>query len=119
MAFDGLLVTEARSVTHLASFSGFNRFSPVRPVVWYQTWYEPEGGMISGKLTKRPIASVGPGGHGDGSGLHLIVAPKLRSGNVPLGVRFKGRAFEPRRGAAKARRASWNGRNLSAILNNT
>lgn len=31
--------------------------------------------MISGKLTKRQIESLGPGRHGDGNGLHLVVDP--------------------------------------------
>ncbi|PWE30544.1 integrase [Maritimibacter sp. 55A14] len=31
--------------------------------------------MISGKLTKRAIESLGPGRHGDGNGLYLVVDP--------------------------------------------
>ena len=31
--------------------------------------------MISGKLTKRQVESLGPGRHGDGNGLHLVVDP--------------------------------------------
>ena len=31
--------------------------------------------MISGKLTKRLIGTLGPGRHGDGNGLYLIVDP--------------------------------------------
>ena len=31
--------------------------------------------MISGKLTKRLVESLGPGRHGDGNGLHLVVDP--------------------------------------------
>ena len=31
--------------------------------------------MISGKLTKKQVGSLGPGRHGDGNGLHLVVDP--------------------------------------------
>ena len=31
--------------------------------------------MISGKLTKRQVESLGPGRHGDGNGLYLVVDP--------------------------------------------
>lgn len=31
--------------------------------------------MISGKLTKKAVASLGPGRHGDGNGLYLVVDP--------------------------------------------
>lgn len=31
--------------------------------------------MISGKLTKKQVESLGPGRHGDGNGLHLVVDP--------------------------------------------
>lgn len=31
--------------------------------------------MISGKLTKRLVENLGPGRHGDGNGLHLVVDP--------------------------------------------
>ncbi|WP_428687722.1 Arm DNA-binding domain-containing protein, partial [Roseibium sp.] len=31
--------------------------------------------MISGKLTKRSVEALGPGRHGDGNGLYLVVDP--------------------------------------------
>jgi len=31
--------------------------------------------MISGKLTKRLVENLGPGRHGDGNGLYLVVDP--------------------------------------------
>jgi integrase len=43
--------------------------------VWYEAGYEAEGAMISGKLTKRLVESLGPGRHGDGNGLYLVVDP--------------------------------------------
>jgi integrase len=40
-------------------------------IAWYEAWYE----MISGKLTKRAVESLGPGRHGDGNGLYLVIDP--------------------------------------------
>ena len=31
--------------------------------------------MISGKLTKKQVEALGPGRHGDGNGLYLVVDP--------------------------------------------
>ncbi|MEP4767907.1 MAG: hypothetical protein ABJQ21_25625 [Roseibium sp.] len=31
--------------------------------------------MISGKLTKKSVLTLGPGRHGDGNGLYLVVDP--------------------------------------------
>ncbi|MEM9232212.1 MAG: integrase arm-type DNA-binding domain-containing protein [Pseudomonadota bacterium] len=42
--------------------------------MWYEAWYEGLE-MISGKLTKRRVETLGPGRHGDGNGLYLVVDP--------------------------------------------
>ncbi len=42
-------------------------------IAWYKTWYFMAA--LSGKLTKNLVRTLGPGRHGDGSGLYLVVDP--------------------------------------------
>ena len=49
----------------------------VRKVVW-------DMAHLTGKLTKKLVETLGPGRHGDGNGLHLVVDP---SGALWLGTR--------------------------------
>ncbi len=43
--------------------------------MWYELWYDGDAAMTSGKLTKKAVESAGPGRHGDGNGLYLVVDP--------------------------------------------
>jgi chorismate mutase len=52
----------------------FIRFTSYTFIAWYEWWYFWMA-ALGGKLTKRLVENLGPGRHGDGSGLYLVVDP--------------------------------------------
>ncbi|MBK0398495.1 tyrosine-type recombinase/integrase [Limibaculum sp. M0105] len=72
----------------------FVRLPRILLVAWYEWWYDSVA--LTGKLTKRLVENLGPGRHGDGGGLYLVVDP---SGSRRWIVRVTVKGQRNRKGA--------------------